>query len=116
LLTAPFYAISKRFLISFDRRISIHDDRHLAQRATARFQRLKPGVDRLDGADDSPADMRHYQLLPGSLRRQSHAALEESLRFVIQGSGFGEVAQNVNVDVLGGAFGQDGVNRTFSLD
>ena len=85
--------------------VSIYDYRHLAQRAGARLQRPQPGIDRLDGAADSPADMRHHQPLRRPLHRESHAALEEGLCLVIQGSGFGEVAQYV--DMLSTALSQD---------
>ena len=94
-----------RSLPRFVRHISIYDHRHFTQRAGARLQRLQPVIDRLDGAIDSPAYMRHYQTLRRPLHRQSHAALEEGFRLVIQGSGFGEVAQYVDVDVLGAALG-----------
>jgi len=39
--------------------------------------------------------MRHHQPLHRPLHRESHAALEEGLCLVIQGSGVGEVAQDV---------------------
>jgi hypothetical protein len=53
------------------------------------------------------ADMRHHQPLRRPLHRESHAALEEGLCLVIQGSGFGEVAQYVDVDMLSTALSQD---------
>src|SRR6516225_5363024 len=92
--TAPSTATSTSL-----HQVSIYDHRHLAQRAGARLQRPQPGIDRLDGAVDSPADMRHHQPLHRPLHRESHAALEEGLCLVIQGSGFGEVAQYVDVDM-----------------
>jgi hypothetical protein len=76
----------------------------------ARLQRLQPGIDRLDGAVDGPADMRDHQPLHRPLHRQSHAAVEERLCLVIQRGGFGEVAQYVDVDMLSTALGQDCVN------
>src|SRR5260221_5691505 len=73
-------------------------------------------MDRLDGAVDSPDDMRHHQPLHRPLHRQSQAALEERLRLVIEGSGFGKVAQQVDVDMPGTALGQDGVDRAEGFD
>src|SRR5258708_871571 len=71
------------------------------------FSDRSPAIDRLDGAVDSPADMRHHQPWHRPLHRESHAALEEGLCLVIQGGGFGEVAQYVDVDMLSTALGQD---------
>ena len=69
----------RQVLLRFDRQISIHDHHHLAGHAAARLQRLQPGIDRLDGAVDSPAEMRHHQPLQRPLHRQSHVAVEEAL-------------------------------------
>jgi hypothetical protein len=42
--------------------------------------------------------------------------VEEGPCLVIRGSGFGKVAQYIDVDMLSTALGQDGVDRTFGFD
>jgi len=71
------------------------------------FSDCSPALIGLDGAVDSPAEMRHHQPLHRPLHRQSHAAVEEGPCLVIQGSGFGEVAQYIDVDMLSTALGQE---------
>src|SRR5919106_2578389 len=78
--------------------VAIHDHRHLARYATARLQRLQSRIDRLDGAVDGLADVRDHKSLRRPPHRQSHPALEKGTRLAVERGGFGEVAQQIDVD------------------
>src|SRR5216683_6727065 len=60
--------------------------------------------------------MRHHQPLHRTLHCQSHAALQEGFRLVVQDSGIRKVAQYVDIDMPGTALRQDGVDRAFGFD
>src|SRR5262245_1881415 len=78
--------------------VAIHDDRDLTQCAMTRLQRLQSSIDRLDGALDGLADVWDHQSLRRPLHRQSHPALKKGLRLAVERRGFGEVAQQIDVD------------------
>src|SRR5580692_11764332 len=83
--------------------VAIHDHRHLAQYAKARLQRLQSRIDRLNGAVDGLAYVRDHKSLRGPLHRQSHPAMEKGLRLAVERGGLVEVAQQIEVDMLGAA-------------
>jgi len=96
--------------------VAIHDHRYLAQYATVRLQRLESRIDRLNGAVDGLADVRDHQSLRRPLHRQSHSALEKGLRLAVERVGFEEPAQQIDVDMLGAALSQDGIDWAVRFD
>jgi hypothetical protein len=60
--------------------------------------------------------MRDHQSLRRSFHRQSHPALKKGLRLAVQRGGLGKVTQQIDVDVLGAALGQYGIDRAVGFD
>src|SRR5205823_13634597 len=57
-----------------------------------------------------------HESLRRPLHRQSHPALEKGTRLAVERGGFVEVAQQIDVDMLGAALGQDGIHRAVRFD
>ncbi|SIO63480.1 hypothetical protein SAMN05443247_09775 [Bradyrhizobium erythrophlei] len=81
----------------------IHDHRQLSQYTPPPLQRLQSRIDRLNGAVDGLADVRDHMSARRPLHRQSHPAREEGLRLAVERRGFGEIARQIDVDMLGAA-------------
>src|SRR5438105_3455305 len=96
--------------------VTIYDHCHFAEHAATRFERLQPGINCVDGAFDRFADVRYDEPLYRRLHCQSHAALEESLRLLVEDGGLRKVAQDVDIDMPSSPLCQDGVNRAFGFD